>query len=190
MSRLRTFIAVALDAAVHARVVALQEALGRSGAEVKWVESDNVHVTLLFLGEVDDRAINDVCRAVTECCAERSGFVLGVGTVGAFPNLRRPRTLWVGVTEGLQELVALHDALEEVLLELGCYRREDRAYTPHITLGRIRSERTDDRLVQVLTKNTGWQGGQMPVREVLVMSSELTPKGPIYSVLSRAKLKQ
>ena len=75
MARLRTFIAVALDAAVHARVTALQETLGRSGAEVKWVEPDNVHVTLLFLGEVDDRAINDVCRAVTECCAEQSGFV-------------------------------------------------------------------------------------------------------------------
>src|SRR5262245_58439263 len=188
MARLRTFIAVDLEPAVHSRVVSLRETLARTGADVKWVEPDNLHVTLLFLGEVEDRAVNEVCQAVTGCCAERTGFPMTVGKVGAFPNLRRPRTLWVGVGEGTQEMVALHDALEKVLLKLGCYRREERAYTPHITLGRIRSDRVDDRLVQALTKQADWDGGQMWVREVRVMNSQLTPKGPVYSVMSRAKL--
>jgi RNA 2',3'-cyclic 3'-phosphodiesterase len=188
MPRIRTFIAVGLDAAIHDRTMKLQETLARTAAdEVKWVERDNLHVTLLFLGEVEDRQLHEVCRAVATGCAGHEGFTLTVGGVGAFPNLRRPRTLWVGLGMGTQQLIALHDDLEERLLELGCYRREERSYTPHITLGRIRGDEVSEPLVQALTKNANWQGGQMQVTEVLVMSSELTPKGPLYTVMSRAK---
>jgi 2'-5' RNA ligase len=188
MARLRTFIAAGLDKPIRERLVALQEALGRADAEVKWVERENLHVTLLFLGEVTDRDIPAVCQAVGDCCKVHAPFSLNVETAGCFPNPRRPRTLWAGVGQGVQELVALHDALEPPLLDLGCYRREERQYTPHITLGRVRSERPDDRLALALAKQAGWRGGSMDVREVLVMSSELRPQGPEYTVLSRAKL--
>jgi 2'-5' RNA ligase len=188
MTRHRTFIAVDLDKAIRDRTVALQHTLARTGSEVKWVEPANLHVTLMFLGEVEDRALVDVCRVVTECAQQVAAFPMSVETVGCFPNLRRPRVLWVGVGEGTQELCALYDSLEPPLLALGCYRREERQYTPHITLGRVKSDRPSDRLTAALTKQAGWQGGQTQVREVLVMSSELTPQGPIYSVLSRAKL--
>lgn len=188
MARIRTFIAVGLDKSVHARAVSLQEHLAATGAEVKWVEPENLHVTLLFLGEVVDRDVPAVCRAVTEACAPLTPFRMTVQGAGCFGNPRRPRTLWVGVGEGTQEMVALHDALEPPLLELGCYRREDRPYTPHVTLGRAKSARPNDDLAAALTKYAGWQCGEMPVREVLVMGSELTPKGPVYTVMSRGKL--
>src|SRR5262249_51381938 len=115
-------------------------------------------------------------------------FAMTIEKAGSFPNLRRPRTLWVGVGEGTQEMVALHDALEPPLLALGCYRREDRPYTPHITLGRVKSDRPNDKLAAALAKHGSWQGGEELVHEVLVMSSELTRDGPLYTVLSRAKL--
>ncbi len=189
MPRIRTFIAVGLDDAVHDNVVALQESLARTTPDdVKWVEPENLHVTLLFLGEVDDRQVHEVCRAVAACCEEQEGFTLTVGGVGAFPNLRRPRTLWVGMGLGSQQLVQLHDALEQALLDLGCYRREERQYSPHVTLGRVRNDGVDDKLIQAMTKNQNWQGGQTQVTEVLVMSSQLTPRGPQYTVMSRAKL--
>jgi 2'-5' RNA ligase len=188
MARLRTFIAVDIGKAIRGRAVALQEALARSGTDVKWVEPDNLHVTLLFLGEVEDRDVPAVCRVVADCAGELPPFALQVATAGCFPNPRRPRILWVGVGRGTQELVALHDALEPPLLELGCYRREDRPYTPHITLGRVKSDRPTDRLAQALAKQAGWDGGEIDVREVLVMSSELRPQGPVYTVLSRGKL--
>ena len=98
------------------------------------------------------------------------------------------RTLWIGVGIGSQELCSLHDDLEPPLLDLGCYRREERKYTPHITLGRVKSGRPSDKLPLALAKHAGWKGGEIIVPEVLVLSSELTPKGPIYTVLSRAKL--
>jgi 2'-5' RNA ligase len=188
MARLRTFIAVDIGKVIRDRAVSLQEILARTGAEVKWVEPENIHVTLLFLGEVDDRTIPDVCRVVAEQAQRQPAFSMSIERVGCFPNARRPRVLWIGVGEGTQELCALHDALEPPLLDLGCYRREERQYTPHITLGRVRSERPADKLAAALSKHAGWQGGQTSVREILVMSSELRPQGPIYTVMSRAKL--
>jgi 2'-5' RNA ligase len=188
MARLRTFIAVDVGKPIRDRAVALQGTLARSGTEVKWVEPENIHVTLHFLGEVDDRVVPEVCKVVAASVAQVPAFALTVERTGCFPNLRRPRIVWIGIGQGTQELVALHDRIEEPLLDLGCYRREERAYTPHITLGRVKSDRPTDKLTAALNQQAGWKGGETVVNEVLVMSSELTPQGPRYTVLSRAKL--
>ncbi len=188
MSRLRTFIAVGISKAVRDHLVTLQETLARAGVEVKWVEPENLHLTLLFLGEVEDRAVPEVCRVVGECARQFAPFEMSVETAGCFPHPRRPRTLWVGVGEGKQELVALHDALEPPLLDLGCYRREERGYTPHLTLGRVKGNRPSDPLAAALARQAGWKGGTVPIREVLVLSSQLRPEGPEYTVLGRGKL--
>jgi RNA 2',3'-cyclic 3'-phosphodiesterase len=188
MARLRTFIGVDIGKSIRERAVALQETLARTGTDVKWVEPENLHVTLLFLGEVDDREVPAVCRVVAEQTHQHPAFMMNIQSAGCFPNLRRPRILWIGVGEGTQELCAVHDSLETPLLELGCYRREERQYTPHITLGRVKSDRPAEKLSAALAQNAGWQGGKVSVSEILVMSSELTPKGPVYTILSRAKL--
>jgi RNA 2',3'-cyclic 3'-phosphodiesterase len=188
MARIRTFIAIDPGKAIHDRIIALQETLARTGAQVKWVEPDNLHLTLLFLGEVEEREVPAVCQAVAEVAAKQPSFAMTVETAGCFPNPRRPRVLWVGVSNGSQEVCGLHDALEPPLLDLGCYRREDRKYTPHITLGRIRTDPGTDELSAALAKHTAWKGGETQVGEVHVMSSQLSPTGPEYTVLSRAKL--
>jgi 2'-5' RNA ligase len=188
MSRIRTFIGIDVGKPIRDRLVGLQENLARAGAEVKWVEPENLHVTLLFLGEVDEREVPAVCSVVGEAVANHQPFTVSVETAGCFPNPRRPRVLWVGVGEGGQGVCALHDALEPPLLALGCYRREDRKYTPHVTLGRVKSERPSDKLAAALANNAAWKGGDTIVREVHVMSSQLGPKGPVYTILSRAKL--
>ena len=168
----------------------MQENITRLGAEVNWVEAENLHVTLLFLGEVDERDVPKVCAAVSQCCKQHAGFTLSVESVRCFGSPRRPRTIWAGVGDGAAELTALHDDLEPPLLELGCYRREARPFTPHITLGRVKSERGGDQLAAGLLKYADWHAGDVEVREVLVMSSELTSKGPIYCVLSRGRLRK
>jgi len=159
MARIRTFIALDVDKAIRDRLSALQNALARAETDVKWVEPANLHLTLLFLGEVDDRSLNDVCRAVTAGSRAHAAFPMTIERVGCFPNPRRPRIIWAGVGQGTQEICALHDALEEPLLELGCYRREDRKYAPHLTLGRVKSERPADKLAAALAQQAGWQGG-------------------------------
>jgi 2'-5' RNA ligase len=188
MARLRTFIGIDIGKTIRDKAVALQDKLAQTGSAVKWVEPQNIHVTLLFLGEVADREVPNVCRVVAEQTQKHEPFRLSIEGVGCFPNPRRPRIVWIGVGEGTQELCALHDDLEPALLDLGCYRREKRKYTPHITLGRVKSDLPADQLGPALAKHAGWRGGQIPVSEILVMSSELTSQGPIYTVLSRAKL--
>ncbi len=160
MSRLRVFIAVEPGKAIRSRCVSLQETLARSGTEVKWVEPDNLHLTLLFLGEVDERDLLPVCRAVAAVCAELERIDLSVEGVGAFPNPSRPRTIWAGVGAGAAELIALHDALEPPLMELGCYRREERKFSPHLTLGRVKGDGPTDRLTQALTKQSAWRAAR------------------------------
>src|SRR5262249_29029996 len=152
------------------------------------VEPENLHVTLLFLGEVEDRTVPDVCRVVADVAAGLPPFEMSIEGTGAFPNARRPKTLWVGVGDGRQELVALHDALEPPLLDLGCYRREERQYTPHLTLGRVKGDAGADQLAAALARRADWQGGHVRGREVLVRSSELRSEGPTYTVLGRGKL--
>src|SRR5262245_13821417 len=188
MARLRTFLAVELPDAVRARCVDLQEALAPARGEVKWVEEENLHITLLFLGDVDDRDLVGVCRAATKACAALAPFPTAVEGVGAFPNARRPRTIWAGITDGAEELVELHDALEGPLLALGCYRREERRYTPHVTLGRVKGDASGGGLTAALQAQADWHGGEGEVTAVRVMSSQLTPQGPIYSVMSTARL--
>jgi 2'-5' RNA ligase len=188
MPRLRTFIAIDVGKGLRARLASLQDTLARSAEGVKWVEEENLHLTLLFLGEVDFRDVPRVCQAVEAVTARRAAFPMKVAGVGAFPNLRRPRTLWVGVEVGAAEVTALHDELEGPLLELGCYRREDRPYTPHITVGRLKGDRHGEQLGEALARREDWQAGETTVNEVQILSSELKPQGPIYTVLGRAKL--
>jgi len=188
MSRMRTFIAVALDDAVRRKAAALVEQLGELGPGAKWVQPDTLHVTLLFLGEVDNREILDVCKAVRNVTENLPPFEMRIAGVGGFPNLRRPRTVWLGVDEGAAELVELHDEIEEALLAQGSYRREERGFTPHITLGRCKGEDLTPEMQAMLTKQAAWSGGVQTVREVQVLSSDLTREGPIYTVLSREKL--
>ncbi len=188
MKPTRTFVAINPGTPIRDRLVSLQENLARTGADVKWVEHDNLHLTLLFLGEVDQRNLTAVCRAVAAATATQPAFPMTVEEAGAFPNARRPRTLWVGVGSGSQEVCALHDAVESALLDLGCYRREERGFTPHLTLGRVKADHAADELAAALAKHGDWCAGEAAVREVLVMGSELTGQGPVYTVLSRAKL--
>ena len=188
MARTRTFIAVDIGDAVRKRAVALQKQLARTAAGVNWSEPGGMHVTLLFLGEVDDREVVQVCRAVKEVAGREPPFELRVSGVGAFPNLRRPKVVWAGITDGADVLQRLYAALEEKMLSLGCYRSEDRAYTPHLTLGRVTGDEDSSALATEIPKLSGWDGGQTVVGEVRVYTSEMRREGPEYTVIARSAL--
>ena len=189
MARIRTFIAVDLGEAIRERAVALQEQVSPSAAGVKWVEKDNLHITLLFLGEVQQLDVNPICRTLKKQLAAVAPFTLEVTGLGAFPTLRRPKILWAGLSSGADELKAIHDRIEEPILNLGGYRRESRAFAPHLTLGRLSQE--EDRAETwgpLVAQYADWQGGAIVIDEVLVMRSELLREGPVYSIMGRAPL--
>jgi RNA 2',3'-cyclic 3'-phosphodiesterase len=188
MARIRTFLAINLGEKIRDRLVSLQEQLAIEAPDVKWVEPKNLHITLLFLGEVDARETIDICRAAQKAVAAMPSFPVSIEGANCFGSPRRPRTLWVGIGAGLEEVCAVHDAIEAPLLDLGCYRREARAYTPHVTIGRVNGDQPDEGIAKALAAHKTWSAGETQVREVQIMSSELTRDGPTYTVMGRAKL--
>jgi 2'-5' RNA ligase len=189
MPRTRTFLAVDIGDAIRKQAVSLQKQLGRAVAEgVNWTEPGGMHVTLLFLGEVDDREVVQVCRAVKDVAGREPPFALRVSGVGAFPNARRPKVVWGGITDGADSLQRLQAALEEKMLALGCYRKEDRPYTPHLTLGRVTADEASFALATEIPKLADWDGGTTTVGEVRVYNSELRRDGPEYTVIARSAL--
>jgi RNA 2',3'-cyclic 3'-phosphodiesterase len=188
MARMRTFIAVELPAAVRDACVSLQKTLASAAPDVKWVEEENLHITLLFLGEVDDRDLITVCRATQKACAGIEPFSLTIAGAGCFGDARRPRTIWVGIGEGSAELVALHHAIEGEMVDSSRYRREARRFEPHVTLGRAKGDEAAEDLPAALLRERDWQGGECDVTQVRVLSSELRREGPVYAVVSTVKL--
>jgi 2'-5' RNA ligase len=189
MPRTRTFLAVELDPAVVQAATALQAVLAKSAAGVRWASPTTFHVTLQFLGEVDDRELHTVCRTAEVVCRRLPPFPLSLRGVGAFPNLRRPKTVWAGVSDGAVELQRLFAALEDELLSVGGYRRENRPYTPHLTLGRVTTDDDSVGLASALSKFEAWAGGTTAVGEVVVFTSQLRRDGPEYTAVGRAALR-
>jgi 2'-5' RNA ligase len=185
----RTFVAVEIDATVRGRAAELIRVLGAAGADVKWVDPRNLHLTLKFLDEVAVAEIPRVCDAVQRGAARVEPFDLEVRGAGAFPNAGRPKTVWLGAGGGQEPMIALHGAVEAALGKLG-FRKEHRRFEPHLTLGRVRSGGPAvASLGQLLCQQADFHAGACHVGEVVVFSSELTPAGPVYAALGRASLK-
>jgi 2'-5' RNA ligase len=186
--RIRTFVAVEIGSAIRDCAAELIDEFRAAGADVKWVEPQNLHITLKFLGDVDSREIHHVCQAVQGAVAEVAPFEFEVRGAGAFPNAKRPRTVWLGVGEGHEELVDLNRRVEKPLEKLG-YRREARRYQPHLTIGRAR--RGGPGVVELgnlIREHADFDLGRTTVSQVVVFSSQLDRSGPTYEALARAPL--
>lgn len=189
-SRLRLFIAVELstETATHARKVI--ERLRQTEVEARWVDVANLHLTLHFFGDVDELDLPSICRAMDDVGKSLPPFDVEVGGVGAFPDMYTPRTLWLGIRRGAEDLVELHAALEKQLAPLG-FHGEDRQYRPHLTVGRLRHGEPAalQALATELEAMAEQHAGVTDVCEITLFSSELGRKGPAYEVLHSAELK-
>jgi RNA 2',3'-cyclic 3'-phosphodiesterase len=185
--KLRTFIAVSIPEDVRTRALAVGRQLAAIAPDVKWVEPQSLHWTLSFLGNVDPRESGEICAAVAEAALEHEPFDLEVRGAGAFPTPDRPRTLWLGVGEGREAIVALQASIEKSLESLG-FRGEARRYTPHLTIGRPGRGQPPRELAAELAALADYRAGTMLVDEVTIFSSELRRDGPVYDPLGFAPL--
>jgi 2'-5' RNA ligase len=181
---MRLFVAVELDDEVRKALAALQESFGPAGRDVRWVKHDLMHLTLKFLGDADDLTVVEVARVVERVAADTRGFALEVGSTGCFPPRGEVRIVWAGAAEGSGGLVGCVERLEAGLAELG-FAPEGRAYSPHITIGRVREDHSRGRLREAVTA-ARFEPLLQEVSEMVVMSSELSRTGPTYTVVSRA----
>ena len=188
MAQTRTFIAVELSDAVRRRACDLVERLRASEARVGWVSPENMHITLKFLGEQSDDDIATICQAVIEAAQQVPPFEFNCHGAGAFPNCSRPRTVWIGVREGVDALNDLHQHIEDKLRRRG-YKREKRAFHPHVTVGRVRrGGPAVETLGELIAAAEDFEAGKVSVDEVVVFGSHLGRGGPRYQSLARAPL--
>lgn len=186
--KIRTFIAVAISADVRAAAADLIDDLRGAGAEVKWVEPRNLHITLKFLGDVDSGQIHQVCQTVEQAVADAAPFEFEVRGAGAFPNTRRPRTVWLGIGEGSREIVALNGRIVPPLQKLG-FPKEARRFEPHLTIGRVRrGGPAVAELGELIAERGDLAIGRTHVAEVIAFCSRLSRSGPTYEALARAPL--
>ena len=186
--KIRTFVAVAISSAVRDRAAELIDEFRGTGAQVKWVEPQNLHVTLKFLGDVDSPEIDHVCRAVEQAVADAPPFEFELRGAGAFPDTRRPRTVWLGIGQGSHQIVALNERIEPPLAKLG-FRKEARRFQPHLTIGRVRrGGPVVAELGRLIAEHDDLEIGRSHVREAIVFSSQLDRSGPTYEALARAPL--
>ncbi len=190
---IRTFIAIELDDATRRALGSVQSKLKRERAaqHVRWVAPDSIHITLKFLGDVDAEQMPALQRAVSDACTGTPPLTLTLAGVGAFPNTRRPNVVWVGASGQVDVITQLAKKIEEACTALG-FAREERPFSPHLTLGRVKRDASpgDRQAVgEMVEKAQVSTVGEVHVTRVSVMKSELRPTGSVYTRLHEIELK-
>jgi 2'-5' RNA ligase len=184
---IRSFLAIELPEAIRRKIEEVQKELKQSHADVRWVNPQNIHLTLKFFGNIDESRIDPIVKSLEGPIETTSPFSLSVRGMGSFPHFRNPRVVWMGLEEGKEVLVALQERVDEELKKIG-FEPEERDFHPHLTLGRAKSNRGRDELVGRMEKFQEEEFGNFRVERVVLFKSELRPSGPMYSELREMKL--
>ncbi len=184
---IRTFLAIELPSSILKRLKEVQQELKTCQADVRWVDPNSIHLTLKFLGNIEEKQMESIVKAVEKSVQRTPFFSLKVQGVGGFPDVRNPRVLWIGLEERGALLSTLQNQLEKELEKIG-FKSENRPFHPHLTLGRVKSTRGKACLVEKMGKYKEECFGEFEVERVILFKSELRPAGPIYTPLKEIRL--
>lgn len=183
---LRCFIAIGIPEQVRKEIGAFLEVLKKHDADVKWVLPANLHLTLKFLGTTPDILLPRIKESLKSIVSSYNPFCIKIHSTGAFPNKRYPRVIWTGI-EDTEILKSLVNDIDHRMSLIG-YQREGREYTPHLTIGRVRAQRGIINVLSELDNYRNKEFGTFSVESVILMKSELKPKGAEYSSLADISL--
>jgi len=188
VQQLRLFFAINLPLDIKRKLGNLQAYLQTTQVNVKWVEQQNLHLTVKFLGEVDGNRVSEISQTVKKTVAGTGSFELIFNELGFFPGARRPKVVWLAVAGEVDKFLLLHRRLEESLAALG-WASDSQNFVPHLTLGRLRTLQASELLVSKVDEvRKNWSSSSVVVSSIELMKSQLTPEGPIYQVLESIKL--
>ncbi len=185
---LRAFLAIELSDEVRASLAALIDRFRKVPSKVSWVPSENLHLTLRFLGDIDRSALEYLADGLAEQLQQVESFRVTVQGVGAFPTARRPGVVWAAVARPPRPLMEAQALVEKAARAAGL-DAEGRDFVPHITLGRVRNRRASPGVIEALDREKDFEAGEFAVRSVSLFSSELTPHAAIHRKLKDFPLK-
>lgn len=182
---MRTFIALELSEEIREELLRLQNELKKIDADVKWVNTENIHLTLKFLGEAEEARIAVVKEALAGIASRFKPFEMSLFKLGAFPDLHRIRVIWVGLDKGCSDAEQIAQSIEAELDKAG-FAKEDRAFRAHLTLGRVKTGRNKITLTDKIS-SLEVEPKHCTINNITLLKSTLTPHGPIYTPLYVAK---
>ena len=183
----RAFIAIELSPTIIDNIRKVQDELKKGTSQVAWVKPENIHLTIRFLGDIKTDIINDINKIIELAASQLSNFKLSIKRIGAFPKIDNPRVIWVGVEDD-SDLSRLYNEIENGLVALG-FKKEERSFKPHLTLGRIRILKKRQELREMLERFADTNLGNFAVLGISLFKSKLTPTGAIYTKVKEVKLK-
>jgi 2'-5' RNA ligase len=178
---IRSFLAFDIESdTVLNRLATAQRQLVQTGADLKLVEPQNIHITIRFLGNITPATAEKIFDEMER--VQFAPFNVQIKGIGAFPNPRYSRVVWAGITDGADQLKSVFSQLEPRLRGLG-FTPDHRGFSPHLTIARVRSGRNKQQLAEFITENANYEFGTVNAKCLRLKKSTLTPKGPIYSTL-------
>jgi 2'-5' RNA ligase len=181
--QIRAFLAIDPPEEVLAEIGAIQSRLRKLiTGDFRWVRPEGIHLTLKFFGDIFPSGVAEIAGAVEPLASGEKPFSLSLAGAGVFPDLRRPRVLWLGMNGDVDRLIRFQTNLEQALQRIG-FPREERPFRPHLTLARIKDSRALKGLDHALEKGEEYTAGQFVASGLSLIQSELTPRGAVYTKL-------
>jgi len=188
MSFIRAFIAIKIPKDIQEKLGEVQDKLKEVEAYITWVNPGNIHLTLQFLGNIDEAQIPQIVSQLQESVQVVAPFEMQIGYAGAFPNLQYPRVIWIGITDDTAgSLKRFQEDLSRRVTALG-FESEEGRFKPHLTLGRVKSQKNKSHLLRAIEGISNIWIGEVDVKAVYLIRSELKPTGAEYTDLAEVKI--
>lgn len=186
---IRAFIALRLPENILSSINKIQEDLKQYRLPVRWVRPENIHLTLKFFGNINKSDTEIIGIAMGDCAACRSPLTLSAKGIGVFPSVARPRVIWAGLSGQASMLLSFQNALEKRLEESG-FKKEERPFKGHLTIGRFKDRVNSEKLIEALRKHKDFNTEVFDAFEIILFKSDLLPAGPVYTELLNVPLTQ
>ena len=187
MDIIRAFIAIDIDKHNKQKISGIISYLKTANADIKWITENQIHLTLKFLGNIEQNKIQDISKILKSIAMDFSPFNIQFSGIGAFPNILHPRVIWLGMNKGKESLKLLNNKIETELERLGI-RKEKREYKAHLTLGRVRTLKNVSKLITLINEAKFHPQEEIKIDKLILFQSTLTAKGAIHSPLSNVYL--
>lgn len=177
---IRAFVACELPHDLRKAIGEIQRGIKSRGIKMKWVKENSIHLTLKFLGDIEQKSIPSISECLRHAAKGFSPLSLCAQGIGVFPNLKRPRVAWVGIGGELGKLTALQHQLNDVLESVG-FAKEKRSFKGHLTFARIKAPIDPSKLLDVLKAHNGFSSETFTVDRLILYESDLQPGGAVYT---------
>lgn len=182
-NKIRTFIAIELSDEAKQEIERVIEELKKANVLIRWAKSKTVHLTLKFLGGVEEEKLASISESLKKIAKEHTPFGIKMDGIGAFPEWSRPKVLWVGLGGDKSEVISVADEVGSAMAGLG-FEKDNKEFRPHLTLGRVKSSKNIEKLKEI-SDSIEIKAVSIPVSSLVLFRSELTEEGAIHTPIEK-----